>query len=815
MFTFKCYNIEKKTGTINFQYELTHNGESFSFTEKISFDPKRADFSRVPEAVLKSTLDTLSLILGVSYWKLFCPKELKLTEIKLSAEQAKFWNTVYTKGLGEFFYKNQIDFRGLVNFPASAVKVSKIESVEKTGRSLVLWGGGKDSIVTAEFLKKDGKDFDLFSLNDYSIQRETAKVLGKEVLIFKREIDPKLLELNKRPDAYNGHVPVSVIYSATALLASLLYGYDSVIISAEESANYGNVEYLGETINHQWSKSEEFEKMFSDYILKYITPSITFVSHLRKYNELEISEVFSKYPQYFSVFSSCNRNFTIAKGEGKKWCGECAKCAFVFAMLAAYLPKETVVKIFGKNLFDDFFLTPIYLRLWGRGEIKPFDCVGTPDETMKAFLLASLGGEYREDEVMKRYESLGRKKEITILGFGIEGQSTLRYFKHYSPSTKVHIADKNDDPKYLEKLGGSDLIIKTAGIPGRLVNEDYTTATNIFFGSTRRKIIGVTGTKGKSTTASLIYDILKMAGMDVKLVGNIGNPMLDELLTSEPIDRVYVAELSSYQLEDLKYSPHISVFINIFPDHLDYHDGPLPYWEAKKNIVAHATSKDYFVYNPEYALIKELAGETKAQAIPFVEALPFSESAIPLLGRHNVANVRAALTVARILNIKDDVTEKAVRAFKSLPHRLEKIGEYKGITFYDDAISTTPESTIAGLEALQNVDTIFLGGTDRGYDFTELAKKIFEKNISNVVLFPDSGASILKALNKVVKETGKVVPKILETNDIKKGVEFAYANTKSGHICLLSTASPSYSIWKNFEEKGDLFQRYVKELAKG
>lgn len=405
MFSFNGYEIKKEQGIIIFKYELEHKGEKFSFTEKITFDAARVDFERVPPKVLTAVLDILSIISGVSYWKLFCPKKIRLPHIKLSREQAEFWNTVYTKGLGEFFYKNKIDFRGLVTFPSSKVKVLRPQTLEKTGKALVLWGGGKDSIVSAELLKKDGKDFDLFSLNDYPIQRETAKAAGKELLVVKREIDPKLLELNKRPDVYNGHVPVSVVYSATTLVAALLYGYDSIVISCEKSANYGNVKYLGETINHQWSKSEEFEKMFRDYIKIYITPTVTYSSLLRQYSELQIAELFSKYPKYFSSFASCNKNFTITKPNVERWCGECAKCAFVFAVLAAYLPKETLLNIFGKNLFNDPALLTLYRQLWGLEDTKPFDCVGTPEETLAALELASKTGAYKEDVIMKEYLS--------------------------------------------------------------------------------------------------------------------------------------------------------------------------------------------------------------------------------------------------------------------------------------------------------------------------------------------------------------------------------------------------------------------------
>lgn len=407
-----------------------------------------------------------------------------------------------------------------------------------------------------------------------------------------------------------------------------------------------------------------------------------------------------------------------------------------------------------------------------------------------------------------------KNKKIAILGFGIEGQATLRFLKHYFPDKEIGILDQKDGPDYLDRLKDYDLVIKTAGMPKRFVNQTYTTATNIFFANSRGTIIGVTGSKGKSTTASLIYEMLKAGGFDAKLVGNIGMPMLDELRAPEFANRFYVCELSSYQLEDLKYSPHIGVFINFFPDHLDYHDGLEHYFAAKKNIVAYATEKDYFVFNPDYPRLVMLSGETLARAIPFADALPFSENAIPLLGQHNVLNVRAAMTAARLVGVSDAAIEKAVRGFKALPHRLEKVGTFKGVTFYDDAISTTPESTIAALEALATsrgrVGTIFLGGTDRGYDFSELAQILVTKGVRHAVLFPESGARILEALRQT---SGGESLEVFQTSSMKDAVAFAYQKTVPDAICLLSAASPSYSLWKNFEEKGDLFQRFVKESA--
>ncbi|MDO8482416.1 MAG: hypothetical protein Q7S86_01195 [bacterium] len=406
MFTFNGYEVKKAEGVILFGYKLEHKGEMFSFTEKITFDVARADFDRVSPKVLSAALDTLSLILGVSYWKPFCPKDIRLPHITLSKEQAEFWNTVYTKGLGEFFYKNSIDFRGLVNFPfAETLSEQPVaESLPPVGKTLVLWGGGKDSIVSAELLKKCEKDFDLFSLNDSDVQRDTAKISEKELVVVSREIDKGLFELNKRPDAYNGHVPISFVYAATATLTALLYGYDSIIISSEESANYGNVEYLGAVVNHQWSKSYEFEGMFRHYFALHITPSITFFSLLRPYHEIKIAELFSKYPAYFKVFSSCNKNFSIEKRAATRWCGHCPKCAFVFALLAAHIPRSELVRIFGEDLFLKESLVPLYRELLGLETTKPFDCVGTPEETALALYFVHQKREFFGSPVMRLFE---------------------------------------------------------------------------------------------------------------------------------------------------------------------------------------------------------------------------------------------------------------------------------------------------------------------------------------------------------------------------------------------------------------------------
>lgn len=400
-------------------------------------------------------------------------------------------------------------------------------------------------------------------------------------------------------------------------------------------------------------------------------------------------------------------------------------------------------------------------------------------------------------------------KKFLILGYGIEGKATLKFLKHHLPDIQVGIADQKDGGDYLEKQKDYDFVIKSPSIPKKLVTIPYTTATNIFFANVKGMIIGVTGSKGKSTTTSLIYAMLKEAGLKAHVAGNIGNPLLSELLKGNDKDDIFVCELSSFQLDDITYSPHISVLLNLYPGHMDYHGNIEEYYKAKKKIISKAKADDYFVYNPALEEVKKLALQTKAKAVPFIKTLSFDDSIIPLLGKHNQDNMRAAVTVVKVLGVKDEDITQAVKNFKTLKHRLEFVGTFRGIRFYDDAIGTIPEATIAAVASLDNIGTIFLGGQDKGYDFEELIEVVVNKKIPNIVFFPDTGEKLLR----ILKEKTKKLPKIFETTSMEKAIKFAYANTPVGSVCLLSCASPSYSVWKNFEEKGDLFQKFVKQYG--
>ena len=403
-FIFQGWEMVSQKKTILFHYTIRHKEEIFDFTDTLVL-PSDVP-SNIPHRFLETLLNNCLLMFGISYWKLFCPQNIEIANFSLTKEQADFWNTVYTKGLGQFFYENKIDYTNLVQFPFDEKKAAKsLVAFPRQDRSLLPVGGGKDSIVAAELLKKAGKDFTMLTiytgLPKSTAQELVVRQIGKESLIIKRTLDPQLFVLNKRKDTYNGHVPAVAMHSFLSVLLAALYDYRYVIFANEESANYGNIAYLGQVVNHQWSKSLEFEALFQEYLSTYITHDITYFSILRPFSEIKIAQLFSQHPHYFPMFVSCNRGYSMMTKGDTNWCGHCPKCAFVFAMLSAYVPKQEVLQIFGKNLFADEKLVPLYKELLGVEAFKPFECVGTPEEVRMAFYLAWEKGDWKDDPMMQ------------------------------------------------------------------------------------------------------------------------------------------------------------------------------------------------------------------------------------------------------------------------------------------------------------------------------------------------------------------------------------------------------------------------------
>ncbi len=448
-------------------------------------------------------------------------------------------------------------------------------------------------------------------------------------------------------------------------------------------------------------------------------------------------------------------------------------------------------------------------------------------------------------------------KNVCVLGFGKEGRAMVKALQQCAPDCEITIADENATLKaehhrhwmqtgtgWLNNLNKFDAIITSPGIPPQKefqeVEEKLTSATQIFLDTVADvdvTVVGVTGSKGKSTTASLIAATLKAGGKDAHLAGNIGDPAIAHLDEARP-GTVFVLEMSSYQLMHVTRSPHIAVITSFFPEHLDYHGSLDAYREAKKNITRFQTPEDIVLFPADSPSAATIAKEGDGRKIPFsANDAPVTIDETHLIGRHNLQNIAAACKVADLFAIPVKTVIKAVTQFRGLPHRLERIGTVGGIAWVDDAISTTPESAIAALDALgDRVSTIILGGQDRGYDFTELAERLKKSSVTMVILFPGSGPRIRAALERIgtsakmfevnsmeeavaaaKQKTGMDLPINQSTNQLINQSTNQPPNQSTSQpinvpIVLLSPASPSYGVFKNFEERGNIFKKSIVDL---
>ncbi len=389
-FVFDSYSIDETGNTLLFRFI---EGEK-RYEERVVL-PKPIE--KKGDSLLRAILFNLHLALGISYWKASCAKKIEIKSGALSKEQAIFWDTIYTKGLGEFYFKNQIDFRNLVHFPFNQQSSFHAQKTAVSEKLLVGIGGGKDSVVVWEMLKSQKKDLEgLLIKTQHAYQAVDELVAKMEIspVTIDRFIDQDLIA-DAKNHRYNGHVPISMIYAWIGILASYLYGYRAFVVANEKSADQGNTELFGMKINHQWSKTKEFEDLFRRYLHANISPSLDYYSPIRHLTELQIVAECIRYPKYLPLITSCNRNFSITKQlHDKKWCGACPKCAFAFIMFAAYLPKVEVISLFGKNMFEDELLSRTFKDLQGRGGLKPFECVGTFEEVQEAITMIRKRGEF-------------------------------------------------------------------------------------------------------------------------------------------------------------------------------------------------------------------------------------------------------------------------------------------------------------------------------------------------------------------------------------------------------------------------------------
>lgn len=857
-------------------FNITESGFSYHFSiDRFHFYPEwKWNGLKIPEKADRKTLETLIFSLGmaelVSYWKCACPPKVLVKCGSLSGEQILWWKKLYINGLGEFFYRNGIsadfdDFMEII--PDLSVQEPISDCFEKRSGALIPVGGGKDSVVTLELLGGTRDDNFCYIINPHGAAVDCAHAAGytdEKIVGLRRSIDKELLARNA--DGWlNGHTPFSAIVAFSSYLAAFLTGKKYIALSNESSANEANIGGTG--INHQYSKSTEFERDFRSYCEKFLLPCPEYFSLLRPWSEWQITKKFVKHTKYLDIFKSCNLG-----SKTDIWCGECAKCLYVYIMLSAFLDDEKLVKIFGSDMlaqerFSDLFNGLVYTDL-----DKPFECVGTRAEIRLALYRAGQRRKNKLPLLLKKYleknpeepenlddyfdgenfvptellplikadnasELFFRKleqfflgKKVLILGFGREGRSTLGLLKKINCS--IGIADKNlsvtdeirdyalfSGENYLESMTDFDIVMKSPGIAllGEIspeIKQKITCQTDLLLRLCPCPVIGITGTKGKSTTSSLIWHFLDRSGKNALLIGNIGIPPL-ECAEKLRDDTVVVCEMSCHQLEYVSASPETSVFLNLFEEHLDHYNSFAHYRAAKENIWRFQSASDLLII--EKILISDgIRARTVTASLTenadiclhddtlFLcgQEIPFSELPSRLIGRHNYYNIGIAMRAAMEYGCEYGHMREALASFSGLPHRLERVGVFGGAEYVNDSISTCPSTAIAAIRSFDRVDSIIIGGMDRGIDYSELTEFLNADEPRHVILLPDTGRRIAPELDKSKLD-------VYMAEDLADAVKYAKKVTKIR--CLLSPAAASYGFYKNFEERGEHFRKLCRD----
>ncbi|MDO8664505.1 MAG: UDP-N-acetylmuramoyl-L-alanine--D-glutamate ligase [Candidatus Liptonbacteria bacterium] len=414
--------------------------------------------------------------------------------------------------------------------------------------------------------------------------------------------------------------------------------------------------------------------------------------------------------------------------------------------------------------------------------------------------------------------------KIAILGFGREGRSILKFLKKDKEFKKaeVCIVDKKSTIKlprgcrarlgknYLKNLDDFDIIFRSPGIPyllpeiqkAKKQGVKISSATNLFFERYPGKIVGIIGTKGKGTTATLLYKILRVAGKDVFLAGNIGTPSLD-ILSKTDKKSIVIFELSSFQLQDLKISPSIAAVLDVFPDHLDAHKNLKEYYDAKSNIGRYQKPGDKIFFFKNNNLSRHVAskGDGKKISVDEESYKLFSPEDLLIKGAHNFKNAVMAATIAKSIDVPQKIILKTVKKFRGLPYRIQFTKKIRGVSYYNDSASTNPLSTIAAIKSFSQPIILISGGVSKNIDFKEFGK-IADKTLKMIILFGENK----KEIRKTIKDSSKVKM----AGILKNAIKIASSFSSSGDIILFSPASTSFDMFKNYEERGLAFDKIVE-----
>ncbi len=432
---------------------------------------------------------------------------------------------------------------------------------------------------------------------------------------------------------------------------------------------------------------------------------------------------------------------------------------------------------------------------------------------------------------MSRIIEYIKDKKILILGFGREGRSTYNYIRKHLPEKEIYIGDRNEPQindeniklifgeNYLKFLGDFDIVFKSPGIAFLDDNmypdtTEITCQTDMFLRFCKPTVVGITGSKGKTTTSTLIYEMLKAGGVNTCLIGNIGVPVFEKADEDEIL--VAVIEMSSHQLEFTTASPHVAVLVNIYEEHLDhYKTGFEGYVNAKLNIARYQKEGDVLVYNPEQDLTgivdwNNAVVNGNGKPVTFTDAKndefvnELWKSTEHLKGEHNRQDIAYAVAVAREFGVTDDAVRHAIKNFGGIEHRMEFVDVIDGVSYYNDSIATIPTAVMGAIKALGNVDTLLFGGLDRGIDYDDFIEFLNKSDINNLVGLPETGHNIIDRLMNM-----GCTKNVYKASDMADGVNACKTFTQKNKSCLFSPAAASYNYYKNFEEKGKHFKSEV------
>ena len=945
-FTFERQSVTRENGTLRLAFD-------FNLDDRYHFQPTLEiparpffDWDSIPCEQLECLAFQIGMTELVSYWKIACPKKVVVKPFALTESQIRFWKKLYYNGLGEFMYLNGITvseeaLMEIVMLPQLPMSFQggivrgkeSMGSVQFREQTLVPIGGGKDSVVTLECLRNEMPVIPMI-VNPRGATLNCVKTAGykeNEFIVINRTLDPTMLKLNS--EGYlNGHTPFSALLAFISILVAFGSHSKYIALSNENSANESTVP--GTNINHQYSKSIEFERDFRNYVAENINKEVQYFSFLRPLSELQIASLFAQCEAYHPVFRSCN-----VGSKTDSWCGHCPKCLFTWIILSPFLSHDKLVAIFGKDLMADTSLQPILEELNGTAPVKPFECVGTVEEVRACLKAAGISTgsmtaqptevpepvegpthldcfvprndakrlsevevpelEVPEaprrvegptvDEILQRLNTnhflpekfeqiikfalnegidatvslpidsfhptthpgndMGsgfdlilnrlRDKRILVLGFGREGRSTLRFLNKYLPDAVVAVADKNEmesvqyfGTSYLEAMYDYDIVIKTPGISLKDFDTkgvEITSQTDLFLSQFHGQTIGISGTKGKSTTTSLIYHLLKSSGRDAILTGNIGIPCFDIMEDIKP-ESIVVYELSAHQLEYVHNSPRVGVLLNVFEEHLDHFGTMQRYKAAKLNLLRFMSEDDTTIIHESLLndALDLFVNNKVFSLFDFDDMI--DREALPLKGEHNYQNIKAALLACDAYGVDYRELVPYLYTFKPLEHRLEPVGTFGGVTFVNDSISTIPQAAISACQALGRVDFLLLGGFDRGIDYQPLADYLKEHPVSHLLFTGKAGERMMELVLGDGVSTGSTTcntcgpdrslslskgegPVIYYYTNMEEAFAYLAAHAKPGDVCLLSPAASSYDQYKNFEERGAKFKALATHFA--